>query len=167
MAVTIANVIVGVAELLVGPADGTVADVPVGYTEDGVTFEYGADVADIETEEETFPIKRVITKETITVVCNCAESSIANIGYAIAGADGHVNPVVIGDTATGGTIQTCAIKIVGKDPDGDDRTIDIRYAHPTGAVGMSYKKGEKTIVPMSLVAFKGDTAVDVCTITDS
>lgn len=164
---TIANVIVGVAELLVGPADGSVADVAVGYTEDGVTFEYGADVADIETEEETFPIKRVITKETVTVVCNCAESSIANIGYAIAGANGIASPIVIGDTVTGGVLQSFAVRIIGKTPAGTDRTIDILYAHPTGAVGMSYKKGEKTIVPMSFVAYKGDTAEDVCTITDA
>ena len=166
MANTIGNVLVGVAELFIGVA-GVAAATAVGYTEDGVTLEYSADVADIETEEETFPINRVITKETITVVCNCAESSIANIGYAIAGADGHASPVVIGDTATGGVLQKCSLKIVGKTPAGTARTIAILYAHPTGSVGMSYKKGEKTIVPMSFVAYKGDVAVDVCTITDA
>lgn len=165
MANTIGNVLVGVADILVGTA-GVVANIDIGYTEDGVTLEYGVDVADIETEEETFPINRVITKETITVTCNCAESSIANIGYAIAGADGVTSPIKIGEVGAGGVLQKFSIKIVGKTPAGTDRTIDIRYAHPTGTVGMSYKKGEKTIVPMSFVAYKGDAALDVCTITD-
>jgi len=166
MANAIGNVLVGVADILVGTA-GAVADVDVGYTEDGVTLEYSADIADIETEEETFPINRVITKETITVTCNCAESSIANIGYAIAGADGVVSPIKIGEVGAGGVLQKFSIKIVGKTPAATDRTIDIRYAHPIGPVGMSYKKGEKTIVPMSFVAYKGDAALDVCTITDA
>lgn len=167
MANTIANVLVGVATLKIGVA-GAAATVEVGYTEDGVTIEYSADIADIETEEETFPINRVITKETVTITCNCAESSIANIGYGIAGANGHASPVVIGDTATGGVLQTCSLKIDGIPPvgGGTSRTIEVPYAHPTGNVGMSYKKGEKTIVPMSFLAYKGDIAVDVCTITD-
>jgi len=166
MANTVANVLTGVAELSVG-TKGIAADVPVGYTEDGVNFEYSADVSDIETEEETFPINRVITKETITVTCNCAESSIANIGYAIAGADGAVTPVLIGAAAGGGVLQTCSIKIVGVNPSGAARTIELLYAHPTGTVGMAYKKGEKTVVPMSFVAYKGAVAVDVCSITDA
>jgi len=166
MANTIGNVLVGVAELFIGVA-GAGAAVSVGYTEDGVTLEYGADVADIEVEEETFPINRVLTKETITVICNCAESSIANIGYGIAGADGAVTPVIIGKVAGGGVLQTCSLKVVGTNPAGFDRTIVIAYAHPTGTVGMAYKKGEKTVVPMSFVAYKGATAVDVCTITDA
>jgi len=168
MANTIGNVLVGVATLKIGVA-GVAAATVAGYTEDGVTIEYNADIADIETEEETFPINRVITKETLTVTCNCAESSIANIGYAIAGANGHVSPILIGAVApAGGVLQTCSLKIDGIPPvvGGTSRTIVIMYAHPTGAVGMSYKKGEKTIVPMSFLAYKGDLAVDVCTITD-
>jgi len=166
MANTIGNVLVGVADIFIGVA-GAAAATDIGYTEDGVTLEYGVDVADIEVEEETFPINRVITKETLTVTCNCAESSIANIGYAIAGADGAVTPVIIGKVAGGGVLRTCSLKLVGTNPAGFARTVVIAYAHPTGTVGMSYKKGEKTIVPMSFVAYKGDIAVDVCTITDA
>lgn len=167
MANVIGNVLVGVAELLIG-AEGGPANVSVGYTEDGVTIEYGADIADIETEEETFPINRVITKETVTITCNCAESMIANIGYAIAGSKGHASPILIGAAVDGGVLQTCSLKIDGIPPvgGGTSRTIDILYAHPVGVVGMSYKKGEKTIVPMTFLAYKGDVAEDVCKITD-
>jgi len=147
---------------------GAAPGVPVGYTEDGVTIEYSPDTADIETEEETFPIARVITKETLTITCNCAETSITNLGYAIAGADGLTSPILIGAAAGGGVLQTWSLKIVGIGPTGGFvRTILCPYVHPTGTVGMSYKKGEKTIVPMTFVAYKGDTAVDVCTITDA
>lgn len=167
MANTIGNVLVGVAVLKIGVA-GVAAATAVGYTEDGVTIEYGADIADIETEEETFPINRVITKETVTITCNCAESSIANVGYAIAGADGHASPIKIGEAGAGGVLQTCSLRIDGIPPvgGGTSRTIDVLYAHPVGAVGMSYKKGEKTIVPMTFLAYKGDAGEDVCKVTD-
>lgn len=167
MANVIGNVLVGVAVLKIGVA-GVAAATVVGYTEDGVTIEYSPDIADIETEEETFPINRVITKETLTITCNCAESSIANIGYALAGADGHASPILIGAAVGGGVLQTCSLKIDGIPPvgGGTSRTIDVLYAHPIGTMGMSYKKGEKTIVPMSFLAYKGDTAEDVCSITD-
>ena len=57
----------------------------VGYTEDGVTVEYTGDTADIEVEEETFPIGRVLTKETVAITCNMAESTLTNISNAMAG----------------------------------------------------------------------------------
>ena len=166
---TIAYVLTGVATLSMGVA-GAAPGVEVGYTEDGVTIEYSPAVADIEVEEETFPIDRALTKETLTITCNCAETSITNLGYAIAGAVGLTSPILIGAAAAGvgGVLQKFSLKIVGIGPTGGFvRTILCPYVNPTGAVGMSYKKGEKTIVPMSFLAYKGDTAVDVCTITDA
>ena len=84
MANTIAQVLVGTAVLSFRKIKPTEHDVDaalteVGYTEDGVIIEYSVDTADVDTEEETFPINRVITKETIAVTCNCAESSLLNI----------------------------------------------------------------------------------------
>lgn len=133
----------------------------VGYTEDGVVFEYTADTADIEVEEETFPISRVITKETIAVTCNMAESSLANINNAMAGA------VVAGAVLSldDGVNKTMNLKIKGTNPAGENREIFIPLATTMGAVGQSYKKGEKTIVPVTFQALKG--ATDVCTIVDN
>jgi len=133
----------------------------VGYTEDGVVFEYNADTADIEVEEETLPIDRVITKETIAVTCNMAESSLANINNAMAGA------VVAGTVLSldDGVNKTMNLKIKGTNPDGYNREIFIPLATATGVVGMSYKKGEKTIVPVTFQALKGVT--DACTIVDN
>ena len=160
MAKTIANVLVGVAVLSIkSPVGGSYVE--VGYTEDGVTLEYTADTEDIEVDEETVPLERVITKETLAVTCNMSESSLYNMDKAIAGS------VLAGSTITinAGINKEMSIKIVGTNPAGFDRTIEIPLATALGAVGMSYKKNEKTIVPVTFQALKG--ASDVCTIVDS
>lgn len=133
----------------------------VGYTEDGVTIEYTADEADIEVDEETFPIQRVITKETAAITCNMAESSLFNIDKAMAGAVLSGSILTLGE----GVNKTMNLKIAGKAPNGDNREIFIPLATATGAVGMAYKKGEKTVVPITLQALKGDSPA--VTIVDS
>lgn len=160
MAKTIANVLVGVATLSIKyPVGGSYVE--VGYTEDGASFEYSADMADVDVEEETFSIDRVITKETLSIICNMAESSLYNIDKAIAGS------VLAGSTITigGGVNKQMSIKLVGTNPAGYARTITIALATAIGAVGMPYKKGEKTVVPVTFQALKG--ASDVATIVDS
>lgn len=131
----------------------------VGYTEDGVTIEYTADETDIEVEEETFPIKRVITKETLAVTCNMAESSLFNIDKAMAGAVLSGSIITLGD----GVNKEMNIKITGINPDGFITEILLPRVTATGAVGMSYRKGEKTIVPITFQALKPATG-KVCTI---
>ncbi len=133
----------------------------VGYTEDGVTMEYTADEADIEVEEETFPIDRVITKETIAVTCNMAESSLDNIAHAMAGSVRSGNAITFGD----GVNKTLNLKIEGVAPAGFLRAIHIPLATATGAVSMSYRKGTKTVVPVTFQALKGDSPA--CTIVDN
>jgi len=125
----------------------------VGYTEDGVTLEYTADTADIEVEEETFPIDRVITKETVAVTCNMAESSLYNMDKAMAGSVLSGGIIKLG----GSVNKTMNLKIEGTNPAGYTRSILIPVATATGAVGMAYKKGEKTVVPVTFQALKGDS----------
>ncbi len=122
----------------------------VGYTEDGVTMEYSVDEEDIEVEEETVPINRVITKETLAITCNMAEISLANIAHAIAGSVLSGSILTIGD----GVNKRMSIQIVGTNPAGFRRQIDLPLVTATGTVGMSYKKGEKTVVPVTFQALK-------------
>ena len=131
----------------------------VGYTEDGVTLEYTADENDIEVEEETFPIDRVITKETAQVTCNMAESSLYNIDKAMAGSLLSGSILKLG----GGTNKKLTLQIRGTNPAGYTRAILIPVCTATGAVGMPYKKGEKTVVPVTFQALKasGHPAVTV------
>ena len=125
-------------------------------------MEYAAEESDIMVHEETFPIDSVITKETITVTCNMAEASLANINNAMAGAVLSGSKLTLGD----GVNKTMNLKIEGANPDGFLRAIHIPKAVASGTVGMSYKKGEKTIVPVSFKALK-TTDSDVCTIVDN
>jgi hypothetical protein len=160
MAKTIANVLVGVATLYFKyPVGGTYVE--VGYTEDGVNLEYNADTADVDVEEETFPIGRVITKERLSVKCNMAEASLINMDKAIAGSSLAASTITIG----GGVNKEMSIQIVGTNPAGYARTITIALATAVGTVGMPYRKGEKTVVPVEFQALRG--ASDVCTIVDS
>jgi len=167
MATVVANVLVGTGTLYYHTTPGTVVGsvtTEFGYTEDGVTIEYTADIADVEVEEETFPIKRVITKEELTITCNLAENLLANLENALAGAlTGGAGIVDLG----GGAMRTMALKFVGVTVAGADRTIYVPYANPVGTVGMAYKKGEKTIIPVSFKAYQGVSGADVVTITDA
>lgn len=134
----------------------------VGYTEDGVTFDYSVDTADIEVEEESFPVDRVITKETLAITCNMAESSLYNIDKAIAGSVLSGSMITIGD----GVLKTMSLRIKGTNPAGYAREIIMPLATATGAVAESYKKGEKTVVPVTFQALKPSEG-DVCTIVDN
>ena len=134
----------------------------VGYTEDGVTMEYTAETADIMVLEETFPIDSVITKENTKVTCNMAESSLFNIDKAMAGSLLSGNILKLG----GGVNKKITLQIRGLNPAGFVRAILIPSCVATGAVGMSYKKGEKTIVPITFQALKTSNAAAV-TIVDN
>ena len=166
MAKTVASVLVGVATLYyhatAGTAVGSVTT-EVGYTEDGVSIEYAPTIQDIDVAEETVSIKRVITKEDITITCNMAESDLEQLDLALAGGLRAADVITLG----GGALQDFAIKITGTAPGGLTRTIYAGYVNPTGTVGMSYKKGEKTIVPVSLKPFKNTSAGTVITISDA
>jgi len=131
----------------------------VGYTEDGVTMTYSADEADIEVEEETFPIDRKITKETAEVTCNMAESSLYNLDAAMAGSLLSGSVIKLG----AGTNKKVELILTGTNPAGFLRQISIPSCTATGSVGMSYRKGEKTVVPVTFQALKtsGHPAVTI------
>lgn len=122
----------------------------VGYTEDGVTFNYTVDTADIDVEEESFSVDRRITKETIEIVCNMAESSLFNIDKAIAGSVLSGNILTIG----AGVLKEMSIKLTGINPAGFTRSYEFPRVTATGSVGMSYRKGAKTVVPVTFQALK-------------
>ncbi|MBN1690452.1 MAG: hypothetical protein JW901_05485 [Dehalococcoidia bacterium] len=135
--------------------------VEVGYTADGVTFEYNATTSPIKVEEETFPLDLPITEESIAIKCNMAESSLFNIDKAMAGASLSGNVITLG----GGVQKKVALKLVGTSPDGFSRTIYVPLAAATGGVSTAFKKGEKNVLPVEFQALKGDS--DVCTIIDN
>lgn len=170
MAKTAANVIVGVADVYYNPGAGIAVDgagwVELGYSEDGIVMTYTADTSDVEVEEETFPIKRVITKETVEVTCNLAENSLVNLNQALAGGVRALGVITLG----AGAVKEIAVKIVGTNlgsGGATTRTIYLPYATAIGAVAQSYRKGEKTLVPVTFQAYKNASGADVCTIEDA
>lgn len=135
----------------------------LGYTKDGIDLEYNEDSADIDVDEETFPLKRPIIKERISIKCNLAEASMFNIDKAMGGASLDSTGKII--TLGGGVQKEVALRITGTNPDGFTRTIHIPLATAVGGVAMPFKKGEMTVVPVEFQALKGNG--DVCTIVDN
>jgi len=131
----------------------------VGYTEDGVIATYTAEEADIEVEEETIAIDRVLTKEIFEVTCNMAQSSLFNIDKAMAGSLLSGNILKIG----AGVNKKITLQIRGTSPDGYIRAILIPSCTAMGAVGMAYTKDAKTVIPVTFQALKttGNPAVSI------
>ena len=125
--------------------------VDVVYTEEGVPIDVGTDTADIEVEEETVPIERVITKETVAVIVNMAESSLFNIDKAIPGATLATATISIGD----GTIKEMSIKVSGTTPTAGPRTIEIPLSTAVGTVGQADRQNDETVVPCRVEALQG------------
>lgn len=133
----------------------------IGYTEDGVTLEYTAETNDVQVLEETFAIARPITKEILSIKVNMAEASLYNLDKAMAGSVLSGNVI----TLDGGVQKEVSLRITGLNPAGYTRAIFIPKATSLGAVGMPFKKGEKTLVPVEFQALKGDS--EVCLIVDN
>jgi len=161
----VANVLTGVATLYWGAVGALEAAcvTEFGYTEDGVTFEYTPRVNDIEVDEETFAVDRVLQKEEVTITANAAENLLANLRVSMAGA----SAIAGGSFSLGaGAMVDISLKIVGTTVAGATRTIFCKYANPVGTVGMSYKKGTKTIIPVSFKPYQGATGGTPVVITD-
>jgi len=157
MANTKDRVIVGVANIEIRyPVGGVYVD--AGYTEDGVILEINTTTVDIMVEEEVSPIERVITTEIDAIILNMAESSLFNIDKAIPGSLLAAATISIG----GGTIKEMSVRITGIAPPpaaGLVRTIEMPLATAVGTVSQSYRKGEKTVVPVRFEGLKGAGAV--------
>ncbi|MCK5615887.1 hypothetical protein KAR91_79215 [Candidatus Pacearchaeota archaeon] len=167
---TVANVIMGKATLTVDfpYTDGLVGSITTdpGYTVEGVTLEYSPEFEGFTPDEETVEIKRALMKEAISISFACAESTLANLNVAMAGSDdGTAQTIKLG----GGVLETGSVKIVGVSPDAGNpiRTIILHYCTAVESVGMPFKKGGVTQVPVTLSVMKHDDHADPCTIIDT
>ncbi len=79
-----------------------------------------------------------------------AESSLFNIDKAIAGSVLSGDILTIGD----GVLKEMSIKLTGVTPAGTERSYEFPRVTATGTVGMSFKRAEKTIVPLTFQALK-------------
>lgn len=162
---TRANVLVGAAEITIKPdfsgeEGGLAGDVTGFYTVDGVTMTVRSDVADIKVEENIGTIKRVLTDQDVTVALTFAEGELENLVAAIPGSYISGTTVTLGGgDPTGEVLQRFELELVGKNPAGFNRTITLNEVNPTGEVGIPYKKGEASVIPVTFSALVNDSKV--------
>lgn len=163
---TVANVIVGVATVTVTPiTGGPAAPVTIGFTTDGVTMAIKSSFADIKVEEVVGTIKRILTDQEVTVSINIAEADLNNLVMSIPGSS--LSGAIL--TLGGSILQEYSMVLVGKAPPpaaGLIRTITLNHVNPTGEVGMPFKKGEVSVVPVTFSCLV-DAAGEFGNITDS
>ena len=151
------------ANVLVGVCSVNFAGVDLGWTSDGVTMTVTSELFDVKVEEVIGVLKRVVTDQSVAVVLNMAEGTLANMSKAIPGSVLAGNVLTVG----GGALQSGALTLVGKSPAGTDRTIAFTDVNPTGEVGIPYKKGEISIVPVTFSATVNPADGKFLTVTDA
>lgn len=156
------NVLNGVCTLYVKFPHGTASWRDIGYTEDGVNFEYSVTKNDIRVEEQTYPIRQSIDTESCKITANLAEFTLANLHIAAAGSTLAGARLSFG----GGVDKEMQVKIVGENENGYDRTVVFPLCVASGSVATSWKRNEKNVLPIELTALKG-TDIEICYWEDS
>jgi len=174
---TTANVLVGDAAVTItcaanqsgGLQESGTGTIATFYTVDGVTMTVSSSFADIKVEENVGTIIRRLTDQEVKVTLTFAEGTLDNLVAAIPGSAINVGGTVVtigGGLAGDPLLQIFELDLVGVDPAGGARTINIPEVNPTGEVGVPYKKGEISVVPVTFSALVADTGV-FATITDA
>jgi len=172
---TTANVLVGVATVTItcaathsgGLQEGGTTTITGFYTIDGVTLTIGSSFADIKVEENVGTIIRRLTDQEVKVTLTFAEATLDNLVAAIPGSSISGAVVTIGGGfSTDPLLQEFELDVAGLDPAGAARTINFPAVNPTGEVGIPFKKGEVSVVPVTFSALVADTGI-FGTITDA
>ena len=145
------NVLVGAGVLKVGADEASAVD--VGYTSDGVTISFARDYYDVEVDQSINIIKKAKIKEIVTLTTNLVEASLENlktvldIGNAIEDITG---PPDYKKLSFGGDAGIGALTLVfsGTAPTGKERKFVAYKAISVEAGEHSYKKDDKTIIPV-------------------
>ncbi len=126
------------------------------YTTDGVTMTIRSSFADIKVEENIGTIIRKLTDQEVQVTLNIAEGELPNLVLAIPGSSLTGAIVTIG----GGALQGFAMVMVGTPPGAlTTRTITLTRVQPIGEVGIPYKKGEISVIPVTFACIVSDTGI--------
>jgi hypothetical protein len=147
------KVLVGVAQVIMGT--GYTSKV-VGYTVDGVELKLSSDFASIKINELPGTVLRKLVDQSAEVTMKFAEGTLANFEAAIPGVSLTDNVLTIG----GGSLQEMVLRIIGQAPDNtptDERLITLNAVNPVGEVGIPYKKGEVSIIPVTFAALVDDS----------
>lgn len=148
------NVLVGVAEIVVD--DGTNPAVTIGYTTDGVTMTIRSSFSDTKVEENIGTIIRKLTDQEVQVTLNMAEGDLGSMCVAIPGSslDNYATPATL--TIGGADLREFELVLTGEAPDGGSREIKLNAVNAIGEVGIPYKKGEISVVPVTFACLVAD-----------
>jgi hypothetical protein len=159
MPVTSTNLIQGPATLYVGtfglaepltvsaaPAAGWI---DVGGTSGGVELNISSEYANLTVDQIIDIIESRRTGREVTVKTSLAEATLDNLARAIGNAAPAANVLNLDDNAAAFKPPYSAILIDGIAPGGFRRRIVVRKTIPTDAVGMSYKKDDQTLLPVT------------------
>ena len=174
-----ANVLVGVAAVTIttkalksgGLKEMTVPTNTIAsfYTVDGVNLSVSSTFSDIKVEENVGTVIRRLTDQDVKVTFTFAEGTLKNLVASIPGSAINLGGTVVtigGGYAGSSLLQEFTLSIVGVNPAGGTRTIAIPSANPTGEVGIPYKKGEISVVPVTFSCLVADTGI-FGTVTDA
>jgi len=150
-----ANIIVGAGTLKVDGVD-------VGYTEDGVSITVEREYYDVEADQSICILEKKKIREKVRLVTNILEATLENlkivfgIGNAVATVSGVKTLSFGGDTG----VAEHLLVFTGKAPGGFVRTFTAYKAVSIESGEHGYKKGEKTVVPVTfeLIEDAGKTA---------
>jgi len=176
---TTANVLVGVAAVTIttkalmsgGLKEMTAPTNTIAtfFTVDGVTMSVRSTMANIKVEEVVGTIIRRLTDQEVDITFTFAEGTLKNMVAAIPGSAINLAGTVVtigGGYAGSSLLQEFTLSVVGLDPAGGTRTIAIPSVNPTGEVGIPYKKGEISVLPVTFSALASNVGV-FGTVTDA
>jgi len=170
-----ANVLVGSATVTItcaaaqsgGLQEAATATITGFYTVDGVTVTVRSSFADIKVEENVGTIIRRLVDQEVDVTLTFAEAELDNLVAAIPGSSISGAVVTIGGGfSTDPLLQIFELDVEGIDPAGAARTWNFPEVNPTGEVGIPYKKGEISVIPVKFSALVADTGI-FATVTDA
>lgn len=139
---------------------------PVGYTDAGITFAYAPTNKDINVDEEMSPVRVLKTAESLKISASLAEATIENMNRALSGA--NITTVTAGTGIPGSATLDIggsqlytefALLIVGSGPAPSffPRLSVVWRSMATANVSMSFKKDDKTVVPVEFTALADST----------
>ena len=155
-AVYVAAETVAIPNLTGNPTSDFSAFTEVGYTEDGVEFDYSASDVEIRVDEESFPVDVLIDKESASISIKMAETGMQNLYYALTGATFTGGNTI----AFGGLPRPNIFRIGFSGPaptTNKTRELILFRAYAKSALKMHYKRNAKVFYQVQFMALADST----------
>lgn len=175
---SVANIVVGPAQIFVAPygtavptLSGAVTDfgapfIEPGFTDTGIEWDYTPTFADIKVDEILGPVDKIFTAHKLIINVKLAETTLANLNIAIGAS-----------TLTGSTLSIGSplappefiLGFIGPAPSGKIREGIIYRCVSMAALKAQYHRKDKVMYEVQLEAIADTTrpqASDLCTLED-